>query len=49
MSRKRHKIDRYEALGCMGCIIITAAILALIGFIATCILFINNIKVVCNV
>jgi len=46
MPRKRHKIDHYDALGCMGCLIIIIAAFILVGFIALCILLIHDIKVV---
>lgn len=44
MPRKHHKMDRYDALGCMGCLIVIVASLILISFIACGILFISDIK-----
>lgn len=44
MPRKHHKMDRYDALGCMGCLVIIAVSLILISFIACGVLFISDIK-----
>ena len=46
MPRKYHKMDRYEALGCMGCLIITITSIILIGFIAWGIVFMHDVKAV---
>lgn len=49
MPRKHHNIDRYEALGCMGCIIITVASIILIGFISWGISFVIDAEKVLGV